>query len=71
MNITSALNHTILGIQRGFAEADRNAALIASGQEGVVEPLVGLLQSEHQVQASASALRIIDETLGSLLDITA
>ncbi len=71
MNITSALNHAILGIQRGIEEADRDAALIASGQEGVVKPLVGLLQSAHQVQASASALHIIDENLGSLLDIRA
>ena len=71
MNITSALNHAILGIQSGFAEAEGNATLIANGQEGVVKPMVGLLQSEHQVQASASALHIIDETLGSLLDITA
>ena len=71
MNISSALNNAIGGIQKGFAEADRNAALIAMGQGDSVNLLVGLLYTMHQVQASANAVRIIDGTIGTLLNITA
>jgi len=71
MNISSALNYAIGGIQKGFAEADRNAAPIARGQGDSVKLLVGLLQTKHQVRASANAVRIIDGTIKTLLDITA
>ncbi len=71
MNISSALNNAIRGIQKGFAEADRNAAPIASGQGDSVRLLVSLLQAKHQVRASANVIRIIDGTIGTLLDITA
>lgn len=65
----SALNTGLLGIQKGFAELHRNATIIASGEQDVVRPLVSLLQSKHQVEASIRIVRTIDEALGTLLDL--
>ena len=75
MKIDGALNQAMLGVQRGLAGAQENAAKIASaGNAGganpadLIEPMVGLKANELQVQASAQVIKTMDELLGSLFD---
>ncbi len=83
MKIHSALNSAMAGIQKGITGLQRNAATIASAQSvnsadpaahvqpkvAVWQPLVELQQQRLQVEASAQALAITHETLGTLIDI--
>ncbi len=73
MNITSAFTSALQGIRRGMDGLDRNSAQIASaeqmrGEASPVQPLVESKVNRLQVEASASALRAIDEAVGSLFD---
>lgn len=75
MKIDSSLNQALLGIQRGLQSAGNHAAAIAStaGFEAgdtisLTEPMVGLIQDELQVAASARVLKAADEMIGSLFD---
>ena len=74
----AALQTATLGVQRGMNGLRKNAAEIASKDqmsrsdpEGLARPLVEMLENRNQVQASAQALRRVDEALGSLLDVKA
>ncbi|MEW6646055.1 MAG: hypothetical protein AB1450_02515 [Pseudomonadota bacterium] len=73
MKITSAFNSALQGIRRGMEGLDRNAAQIASaeqlqGEASPTEPLVESKVNRLQVEASAKAMRAIDEAIGSLFD---
>lgn len=77
MEIKSAFANGLLGVQRGMRGLDRNAAEIArvsatapEQRQGAdyAEALVDSKLNRTQVEASATVIRRVDETLGSLLD---
>ena len=75
MKIGGAFSQAVLGIQRGLSSAREHAAQIASADQfnndspsSLVEPMVGLMQDEIQVQASTEVLKAVDDMLGSLFD---
>lgn len=73
MKITSAFNSALQGIRRGMEGQDRNAAQIACaeqmrGDDSITQPLVESRVNLLQVEASAKAMRTIDEAIGSLFD---
>ncbi len=68
----------MLGIQRGMQGASKNAAEIASAEQfssdspvSMAESMVELKQNALQVKASAKALEIIMDTVGSIIDTKA
>jgi hypothetical protein len=79
MGILAVQNSAVMGIQQGLNNLRRNATEIAStdqlnkaGKEtDLAGSLVGLKQSELQVQASAKVVSAVDEVLGTLLDTEA
>ena len=78
MSEISALNSAILGIQRGMSGVQKSAAKIASADQfttgnpaDIVAPMIELKASALQVKASAKAVKIIDETIGSIIDTRA
>ncbi|MGE0080226.1 MAG: hypothetical protein AB7U81_02900 [Thiohalomonadaceae bacterium] len=73
MNIPPVMQSALQGVRRGIEGLDRSAAAVAraagsEGQASVVKPLVAAMSHRLQVQASASVLRTVDQTLGTLLD---
>lgn len=73
MDISSAFGSGLLGIQRGVQGLDRNAAEIARASKSTeelspVDALVNSKVNRLQVEASASVIRTVDETIGSLFD---
>jgi len=75
---TVNFNSAVAGIHKGLESLQQNASQIASkstlegeNQQSLPESLVGLKTSVLQVQASAQALKAVDEVLGTLLDIKA
>ena len=78
MQITSALGNALYGIKKGLTEIDKNAAKVAGADTlnspnavDIAQPLVELQVNKLQVEASAKVMKSVDETLGSLIDITA
>lgn len=78
ISINSGINSSLQGIQRGMQGLSKNAAQIASkdfmenqGVEGLAKIAVEMKENKNQVRASAKALQIIQETIGSILDIKA
>lgn len=78
MSSISGVNSAMLGIYRGLEGMNRNAAQIASAGQlesdspvDLATSMVELNQNAVQVKASASALDIIEETIGTILDIRA
>ena len=78
MSGMSGINSSLQGIQRGMQGLAKNAATIASkdfmetqGPEGLAKVTVEMIENKTQVQASAKALQIIQETIGTILDIKA
>ena len=86
MDVGSALNSGLQGINRGLQGAQRNAEAIASfsansgaGEDGarginsadVASELVDLKQNELQVKASAKVIESVGESIGSILDVRA
>lgn len=76
MNEISALNASILGLQKGLSGMRKNAADIASAgtqdaglsNEQLTRSIVGLKENELQVKASAKVLKTVHDTIGSLFD---
>lgn len=73
MKISSMFGNAVLGIRRGMAGLDRNAAELAStkqmqGEASPLGPLIDSKQNRLQVEASAKMVRTIDQALGSLFD---
>jgi hypothetical protein len=67
---SSALQNAQLGISRGMANLSQDAQTIAQGGP-VTGALVDAQQQKLDVEASATALSITNQTLGTLLDVTA
>ena len=72
---STAVQNAQFGINQGMANLSRDAQAIASGSvangNGVTDALVDAQQQKLDVEASVTALKIADQTLGSLLDIKA
>jgi hypothetical protein len=69
-NGSSAVQNSLAGINRGMANFSRDARAVAQGG-AVTGALVDAQQQALNVKASATALSIADQTLGTLLDIKA
>ena len=70
--ISNTLGIGIQGIQDGMQGMENAARRIArGGVDGLVEPIIDLKLYERSVEASAQVVKTADETLGTLLDITA
>lgn len=73
----SALGAALEGMKRGARGVAESATRIANYHfsenetDSVVDAMVDLKQSEHQVKASAKALKTIAETNNETLDIIA
>jgi hypothetical protein len=76
---SSAVQNSLLGINRGMANLSRDAETVAqggiasggSGGDAVIGALVDAQQQALNVEASARALSITDQTLGTLIDVKA
>jgi hypothetical protein len=75
---SNALQNAQLGISRGMANVARDTQVIAQastasggGMQTITDALVDAKQQALNVEASAKALSITDQTLGSLLDVNA
>jgi hypothetical protein len=74
---SSAVQSAILGIQRGMANVSRDSQVVANGSaaggsdNSVTNALVDAKQQSLNVEASAKALSITNQALGTLLDVKA
>jgi len=75
---SSALQYAQLGISRGMANLNRDSQAVADGimssggESGAVTgALVDAQQQALNIEASAKALAITDQTLGTLVDVRA
>jgi hypothetical protein len=75
---SSAFQNAQFGINQGMANLSRDAQVIAQsstasggGMNAITGALVDAQQQALDVEASARALSITDQTLGTLLDVTA
>lgn len=78
MQISGVTQYGMLGIERGMAAMERNAADIASADRfngapstEVSQPLVEQRENLRQVEASAKVVQTGDAMVGSLIDIMA
>ncbi|HAD32219.1 MAG TPA: hypothetical protein DCE77_11650 [Methylophaga sp.] len=72
MSTIPAIQSAYQGIQNGMQSLNKNAFAVASESTkggDFVTPMVEINSDKLQVQASAKALQISSDTLGSLLDI--
>ncbi len=73
---TNALTNAMSGIYRGMDGMRKNAGEIASATQlesggtaqSLTRPIIEMKENQQLVQASAMAVKIIDETIGSLFD---
>lgn len=70
------IENAMQGVQRGMQGLNKAASEIASAgthqadsPAHVARPMVEMIEHRTQVQVSAKAVRLIDEALGSLLDV--
>jgi hypothetical protein len=73
-----ALSNGLMGIYNGLDNLKHDAQKIAStsakgGEDtaDLAKSLVDLNTDRHQIEASVKVVQAIDETLGTLLDVTA
>jgi hypothetical protein len=68
-----ALDDGMRGINAGFERLDKAAGRIARDGAGgdLAGNLVDVLKARHQVRASATVIRMADETIGTLIDVLA
>lgn len=78
MTITPAFHSALGGIKQGLQEMNKDAAKIASKEAfesanptDIAGPLVDMTIQKLQIEASAKAIKILDETLGSIIDVKA
>lgn len=72
MSTIPAIQSAYQGIQNGLQSLNKNAFAVASESTkggDFVTPMVDMNSDKLQVQASAKAMQISSDTLGSLLDI--
>lgn len=67
---SGALQYAAQGISRGMANVAQDAQAVAGGADPTA-PLIDAGQQKLNVQASAKALEIADQTLGTLINIKA
>lgn len=65
-----ALQYAQLGISRGMANMAQDAQAVASGADPTA-PLIDAGQQKLNVEASAKALEIANQTLGTLINVMA
>jgi hypothetical protein len=70
MSGISAIQNALSGINRGIAGVNKDAGIIASNGPDV-GAIVDAQQQLLSVEASAKALSITDQTLGTLIDVKA
>ena len=75
---SSAIQSALSGIDRGIAGVNQDAAIVASNGlnaggigDAVTNALLDAQQQLLSVEASAKALSITDQTLGTLIDVKA
>ena len=75
---SSAIQSALSGINRGIAGVNQDAAIVASNGlnaggvgDAVTNALLDAQQQLLSVEASAKALSITDQTLGTLIDVKA
>jgi hypothetical protein len=72
---STAVQNALSGINRGMANLSQDAQVIAQGSvvnsSSVTGALVDAQTQKLDVEASVKALRIADQTLGTLLDVKA
>ena len=66
----SALQYAQLGISRGMANMAQDAQAVASGSDPTA-PSIDASQQKLNVEASAKALEIANQTLGTLINVMA
>lgn len=79
MGVLSVQSEAVQGIQRGLDGMRKNASEIASADQlnkagkdtSLVGSLVELEQNKMQAQASAKVVSVVDEVLGSIIDLRA
>lgn len=74
--ISALSNSALTGIQRGLQQTTNAASNIATANrdiapEDLATSLTDLKLGQHQVEASAKVLKVVDQLRGSLLDIKA
>jgi hypothetical protein len=71
--VLTAIDEGIRGINTGFDRLNRAAGRIARDGAGgdVAGNLVEVMKARHEVKANAKAVRVTDETIGTLIDILA
>ena len=69
----TAIDEGMRGINTGFDRLNRAASRIArDGAEGdVTGNLVEMMKARHEVRINATAIRVADETIGTLIDVMA
>lgn len=72
---STSVQNALSGINRGMANLSQDAQVIAQGSvangNSVTDALVDAQTQKLDVEASVKALKIADQTLGTLLDIKA
>lgn len=75
---SSAIQNALSGINRGIAGVNQDAAIVASNGlnaggigDSVTNALLDAQQQLLSIEASAKALSITDQTLGTLIDVKA
>lgn len=68
-----AIDSSLQGINAGFARLDRAADRIARDGAGgdITGNLVDTIKARHEVRVNATAIRVADDTIGTLIDILA
>ena len=76
MSEMNALSNAMSGIYRGMEGLRKNASEIASATQlesggtaqSLTRPIIEMKENQQLVQASAKAVKIFDEAIGSLFD---
>lgn len=73
MNNISAFQSGVIGVQTGIASANENAKVVARADEvstaQLTQALVQLGANKQQVQASAKAIEVSNELVGTILNV--
>lgn len=76
MGIDAALGSALSGIKNGMASAANHATQVATafsagGSGDMAEGLIGLSLDSHQVKANAKVIKVVNDTIGSVVDLLA
>jgi hypothetical protein len=68
MKITTPLSTPLIGIQAGMKKFQENTEQLVKNGASDLTAVVGILESERQVQASAKALEVENRIQKTLID---